>query len=153
MPQGALGAKIESFGGHSYEFHMLDPITASDMLTDIQKILAPAIGAIWGGEQDESGTVSMDSGQLSKALSELMDRIDNKQKNEMMMKLAEKTYVDGTNLKSIFNVHFHGKIGQMYKWFFHALEAQFSDFFEELGIAFNPSESLAKVVGLKSQMG
>ena len=141
--------------GDSYKILYLDPLTASDMLTDLSKAIAPALGAVGGkvlakkdsknaldellggaeGEEDAQALAEA----YERAIMGLVDRLDKATFRAMVNELAQVTSVkkgDGwPELKPVMAIHFRGRIKSFYKWFFAALKIQFADFFSGLSPA------------------
>lgn len=131
-------AKTEEFDGKKFTVHMLPPRAARDILVDMTKVLAPALGAM---ADSKSGNIasflkdelkSGDSG-FSAIASALADRLDKKMLDDHMKALASVTQVDGVPLDKIFDAIFLGGIGTMFKWYGFALRTNFSDFIAALG--------------------
>lgn len=159
-----LDGQTSTIDGHTYKVLYLDPLTASDLLQDIIKILAPAIGAVGGkmlsaedtkkalgslldGKQPDQG--SDFEASLDKAIVGLIDRVSKDKFREMVEQLAKVTSVRQgeawPELSSILTVHFRGRLKSLYKWFGFALKVQFADFFSSIGPA------IARVARLADQ--
>lgn len=142
--------KTVEIDGETFRFRMLDPLTASDMLVDLSKVLGPVIAEVGGGllgdnageglkgllnAASEEGNVELGSG-VTRGLRELFERLEKDKLRKMISTLAADCEVkQGENwpeLESIFPVYFRGRIGLMYKWLYKALEVQFADFFTSM---------------------
>jgi hypothetical protein len=114
--------KTEEIDGHKFEIYMLPPKAALSTLTELGKMLGPALGALSDGKDDAIGDV----------IKIFFDNVDNPKLISIMDRMADKTIVDGKPLKgSNFDSLFMGKIGLMFKWFIFALRSQYADFLEE----------------------
>ncbi len=149
-------AKSRTIDGHTYKVMMLDPLVASDVLIDIGKVLAPALGAIGGfalgdkdavaklldgedGAEGEKESESRLSPAFERAVIGLVDRLDKAKLREIVDLLAKVSFLVGSEgeaqLRTVFPVHFRGRLKTMYRWLAFALEVQFADFFETIGPA------------------
>jgi hypothetical protein len=137
--------------GETYRFRMLDPLTASDMLVDLSKVLGPVIAEVGGGllgdnadglaglmEGIKGGDVELGGG-VTRGIRELFDRLEKDKLREMIKTLSGTCEVKNGDkwpeLESIFPRHFQGRIGHMYQWLYAALGVQFADFFASMGSA------------------
>lgn len=141
--------------GIDYRIRFLDPLTASDIATDLCKLLAPVFGALGGNVLSEGnskealkslldGKKDNDDSQgtsesIEKAIVGLLDRLSKEQVRYLIDAMANVTEVkqgdSWPELSSIFTIHFRGRVGSMYKWLAAAVRIQFKDFFSGMGSA------------------
>lgn len=122
-------SKLVTVGEDTYRFYMLDPLIATDLIADIMSIVMPAVG---GAQADLDG--------LEKGLTLFFSKFDKFKQREIISTMSKITAViKGPQLEpqldSIFQIHFKGRPGALYKWLGAALKAQFSSFFDEIGPA------------------
>ena len=48
MTQSQHDAQTSTIDGHTYRCHMLDPLTATDMVADLGALFGPSLGALGG---------------------------------------------------------------------------------------------------------
>lgn len=133
----------KTIDGFEYTILMLDPLEASDMLVDLNKMLVPtmavaagAVASTPGGIKemlDGKGAMGASVGKaISQGLVTFVEALDKQTLRSWIDTLSRVTSVriDGKDpqLNNVFNNHFRGRLGAMYKWLAFALEAQFSDF-------------------------
>lgn len=123
--------------GHDYEFSLLGARESLKTLTKLVKLLgepmAIALGAIGGDRDIEKGKKILaaltTSDLLARATRALIERMDEDNVADLVEKLTGKatTMCDGKPI--IFNSHYEGRLGHLFKVFGAALEVQFGDFF------------------------
>lgn len=111
-----------------YEVSMLPPRLARKILVRIFQVLAPSAGEAFSRESEQLTQA------IGPILSTLSDKLSDDDLDWMMSELAKVTTVEVAPgqepyLNTIFDVHFRGKVGQMFKWFAFAMEVQYADFF------------------------
>lgn len=122
----------------TYVVHMLAPLIASDMLTDLLAIIMPAVGAYVGSVEGVTadkisqmlGDEKPGNGDIGGAIALFFSKYNKAQQREFIRILADVTYVGTAKLPVIFDVHFLGRPMAMYKWLLAALKVQFPDFFQ-----------------------
>lgn len=122
-------SKKETIDGQTYEVYMLSPKRARAMLVEMLRIVGPALAtaAQNGGGQD---LTKLD---LRVVAQDLFASLTPELLDQHMSSLAEVTQVDGKTLDKIFEIHFRGRLGTMFKWYFFAVRTNFEDFFGALG--------------------
>lgn len=133
-----LEAKEKVIDGVSYKVHQLGARKALRMLQRIIKIVGPGIATGIQGVDGQGGfqaMAEMDIGKLAlgQAVKELADRLDEAVVDGIVDELAQVTVVVKGDkqpaLSAIFDLHFAGKMKQLFQWLLFALEVQFGDFF------------------------
>lgn len=152
--------------GFVYKVMMLDPLVATDLLTDIGDILAPALGALGGAavkskggdaiknllDGDDEGTNSGMDVAFEKAVLGFFKQYSKAKQREFISLLSKVTVVETEpgkepQLQHIFSQHFRGRIKSLYKWLAFALSVQFQDFFSGEGFDISHAvQKLAEVV-------
>lgn len=128
MPQNE--GQSREIDGVTYTVYMLPPRKVRDMSLDLGKILGPSFGRfIDAAQSGENKDV------FAEGFRDIFDRITKEQLNSMMDEMSAVSEADGVRLKGIFDAHFLGNVGRMFKWFRFALEVNFSDFFSILSDA------------------
>ena len=134
--------------GCTYTVYMLPPRQANKILIRIVKTVGPSLGvlieelpddAVKGGLKGLMDNVDIDGAFIGKVAKELCERLDENEIERMMDTFAKVSEVNGVNLLSVFDGHFHGKIGELYAWFAFALQANFQDFGRAWGTDSSPS--------------
>lgn len=144
--------------GVRYRVRMLDPLKANDILIDLLAILGPSIGAL-GGKAVADGSISglldsEDSPSFERAVSSFVQRLDKATFRRIVDELAKHTEFsedDGEKwprLSDQMQIHFRGRLGQMYRWLWFALKVQFADFFDGIESVTSLAE---RFVGPRSQ--
>jgi hypothetical protein len=146
--------EVKEIDGYTYKVLMLDPLLATDLLTDLCQLLAPALGALGGVLVKERGDVlqkaldGFDADEktnidvaFERAVLGFFGRLDKAKQREWIAMLTKVTMLvlpDGKEpmLSPIFLKHFQGRVFAMYKWLAFALKVQYRDFFSgtDLGI-------------------
>lgn len=146
--------ETKEIDGHTYKVYMMDPLLATDLLTDLCQLLAPALGALGGVLVKEKGDVlqkALDGFEESdktnidvafeRAVLGFFGRLDKTKQREWIDMLAKVSVLitsEGKEpgLSTVLRKHFQGRVFAMYKWLAFALKVQFRDFFSgtDLGI-------------------
>lgn len=121
-----LESKTKQIGDHVYLVRQLPATQAHKLLLRIGKVLGPALGG--GLESVQSFELDAAKG-IGKAISELFERATPDEVDAIVKAFADYSEVDGKPLKTMFDLHFAGKLSDMYRWLAFALEANYSDFF------------------------
>lgn len=131
--------------GVRYRVSQLGARHALRLLTTLAKVLGPGLGkgldsvlqAKGGGKLAELLEADTSKLQLGPAVEALVDRLDEPTVEAVVNQLADATVLvlgdKAPQLSAVFDAHFAGKLGQMFKWLAFALEVQFGDFFGALG--------------------
>lgn len=117
--------------GHEYEVFMLAPKTARRILVEMVKVVGPALGQLVDSTPGGiSKIMEMDTEGIKWAsiIGELSTRLDADMLDAHMSALAEKTHVGGKPLAGVFDLHFMGGIGTMFKWYAFALKVNYGNF-------------------------
>jgi hypothetical protein len=125
MPQ--TQGSSETIDGIEYTVFMLPPRVARTMLVEMAKVLAPVLTSIApGGSVKDLLGANIDLGTIATGLT---DRLSPQMLDDHMNKLASATQVkEGGDLSKIFDIHFRGEIGRMFKWYIFALKVNFGNF-------------------------
>lgn len=122
---------IKTIDEHKYEFYQFGAIQAVKVLTRLLKIIGEPIGMAITGVGKKSKSIldqEIDKDALGKAIRALTERLDDNEVLSLINALMEQVLCDGKRI--IFDTHFKGRIGHMFKVVKEAIEAQYSDFFE-----------------------
>ncbi len=122
----------ETIGDHEYIMYMLPPIKSHNLLMDVARMVAPAIGdavgALLSGKSDEkkADILEQEIGPelISSAISKLARDVNQKTSEKLISTFREMTHVDGKQLDKIFDDHFRGALDEMYKWLFWGMRVQ-----------------------------
>ena len=128
-------SKKKVIDGKTYDVYMLSATTGLTTFLRLVRICGPAIGiAIKGvGLKDlkSIGDIELDSIDFEAIARQIFQSEEEETILDITAKLAEKTFVEGQPLQPMYEVHFQGKIGKLFRWLTFALEVNFSDFFDE----------------------
>lgn len=142
--------------GIEFTSHMLPPFEANEILTALGKIAGPSLAELLGSATDEGSVeaanifeAGVDGAQLAKAFGGLFTRMDAKQTEDIMRRLARVCTVSGDTigagkLNETMDVVFIGKLGTMYRWAGWCLGVQFGNFFESVPAAIGELVEKAK---------
>jgi hypothetical protein len=135
----------KTIGEHRFQVTQLGFGQGRRLLTKLAKVLAPAAGELAKASKNPHGTpVSMKSlmdVDVSKALSELADRLDDELLEEATSVLGSQTLVgpNGSDkmvpLNDVAEELFAGDYGLWISWLRFALEVNYARFFASLGVA------------------
>lgn len=122
----------ETVGEHEYTMYMLPPMRSHNLLMDVAKMVAPAIGdavgALLSGKTDEKKASIMEQEispeLISSAVSKLAKDVNQKTSDKVFSAFREVTHVDGKPLDRIFDEHFRGALDEMYRWLFWGMRVQ-----------------------------
>lgn len=117
---------------------MLPPLVANDVLIDIGKVLAPALGKATGAldaAADGLFDMDVDDPTISQGIAALAEQITKAKMRELINTMANVTHCDGTPLPKTMEVVFRGDLPLMYRWLWFALEVNFKNFTDWLGSA------------------
>lgn len=106
-------------------------------------------------EDDDGHSLSPNSSidvAVEKAVMGFFDRFTKKKQRELIGFMAKQTFVvqeDGKSprMTAVFNDHFRGRLGAMYRWFAFAMGVQFSDFFTGQGGGISRALDKVKAMG------
>lgn len=129
-----MGSQVDiirkEIDGETYVFSYLAPRRALSLLTAITKLIGPAIGAAYGGDEVEEEDVNM--GDAARLLCENLD--DNNVQSMINTLLSQVTHEGKGDVLKSFDAIFTGKIKHLFKVVFASLEVQYADFFDGKGI-------------------
>jgi hypothetical protein len=135
-----LDSRDKQVGSSTYRVTQLGATQSLTTLLDLAKMLGPALGVVVDGAGGHSASFAdlanaqVTGAVFARATEALFSRLDNVKVQEIINKMREKTQVDREgngnfqNLAPIFDVHFAGKMGELFGWFRFALEVNYSDF-------------------------
>jgi hypothetical protein len=139
-------SEAKEINGVKYEVFMLPPKISLSLMEDLGKVLGPAFGALVDRSFSSQTGDALDSEvSFTGAAKLLFQNLEKGMMQDVILKLASVTHADGTPLDKIWEVHFLGKMGSLFKWLGFALRTQYSDFLEEVGIASGLNNVLAAV--------
>lgn len=138
-----LDAKVETIDGATYEVRMLPATRAQKLLVRLGGMLGPAFAKLAGSADGQNEEV--DAEAFGAAVTALFASADEASVDSVLKELAAVTLVDGKALAPIYDVHFAGRIGTLFKWATFALRVQFADFFDALASALNEA-GLARAI-------
>lgn len=154
--------------GYTYKVFMLDPLVATDLVTDLCKMLAPVLGPLGGILVKEKGDVlnkmldgfePEDNTNVDKAIERavlgffnMLDKVKQREMIAIMSKVTVLVCDDGKEpqLTRVFSKHFQGRLKALYKWLLFALKVQFRDFFS--GTDLDIGQFVQKVTALSSSL-
>lgn len=142
-----LDSQTKTIGGHEFRVFMLPPMDANDVLIDIGKTLAPALGKAanaLGAVSDEVLDMDIDNPKISSGLAALAEQISKEKMRELIKTMASVSHCDGTPLPKTMEIVFRGDLPLMYQWLWFALEVNFKNFTDWLGGAISGLTGLAK---------
>lgn len=117
----------------TYEVFMLSATAGLDTFLDLARIAGPAVGIFLKGaglkDLKSVGDLDLDKIDFEKMAIHLFKAEEKETITTIVAKLVEKTFVDGKPLAPIYDMHFQGKIGELFKWLAFAMEVNFGDFF------------------------
>lgn len=133
----------KQIGDHWYRVGMLDPLTAQDLWIDIMKALGPALAAATKDVKDvESISDLLDGGKgieaLGGALGVLTQHLSAAQMRTLCSELSKNSFYSKDQsswprLDQSFNVHFRGRLDEMYGWLWFALGVNYGPLFKGIG--------------------
>jgi hypothetical protein len=139
-------SEIKEIEGVKYEVFMLAPSVSLDLGVEIGKVLGPAFGALIDKASATEAKDVLDTDvNFADAAKLLFQNLEKGMLQNVILKLASVTHADGTPLDKIWEIHFRGKLGSLFKWMGFALKVQYSDFLEGAGIGSGLSNMLAAV--------
>lgn len=128
-------SKKKVIDGKTYDVYMLSATTGLTTFLRLVRIGGPAIGiAIKGvGLKDlkSIGDIDLDKIDFEAIVRQVFQSEEEETILDITAKLAEKTFVEGQPLQPMYEMHFQGKMGKLFRWLTFALEVNFSDFFDE----------------------
>lgn len=131
---------------------MLDPLVAQDLWLDLVKALTPAIEKAaakasfdTGGDSGLQNIIAqlLDGPEGMRAVAsgfaELAQRLTPVQMRNMCETFARVTFYSSNGsqwppLAESFNVHFRGRLDEMYRWLWFALKVNFGPLFKRTGL-------------------
>lgn len=118
-------------GEHTYTVQQLPARPALKLFNKLARVATPALGKLLGG-QGTAKLSELDATSLGAALEALFDRLSPEQQDQMTEELLQGALVDGAPLWPQFNVHFQGRIVEVFQLLRFALKVNFGDFFKGL---------------------
>lgn len=131
----------EVIDGKTYTMYMLPPMVSNDLLIDVAKMIGPALGPVvdylvTGKKSDELSAVmdkELDSGFFTKVATSLSRELDKEVFTRVIQTFKQFTHVDGQPLDRIFDAHFRGELGAMYRWLAWGMRVQWGKCWSALG--------------------
>lgn len=143
----AFRTQDKRIGETLYRVTELPATRSLDMLIGLFKMIGPALGVVMDGVDTAKRTSLADmldaklSGDaFARAAAELAARVNTPQVQDMIAKLRACTQYDpggqGETFRNMtaetFDMHFAGRMHELFGWLAFALEVQFGDFFGSL---------------------
>jgi hypothetical protein len=135
-----------SIGGKTYKMFMLSPMQSMDLLVDVSKMIGPSIGPVidklFSGRSLKSvdDVLNIDLGTadlFTKACERLFGGLDKNILHAVVDAFREVTEVDGQKLDTMWELHFRGKIGELFQWVMWGMKVQWGKSFSALGSEIN----------------
>jgi hypothetical protein len=123
----------KTLGEHKYTMYMLPPRTSNALLVKVVKMVGPSIGPLFDmffnklkSSKDMSEIMDEEIGVefFQNASSTFFEHLDNDIINEVLDQFAKVGEADGHPMPGIFDLHFMGDLGRMYKWMFWGMQVQ-----------------------------
>ena len=115
--------------GHSITITMLQPDKALKILTRLVKVVGEPLAVF----AEAGGLEAAVTGDLiKKAVQSLGEKLDEDDVVKTVMELMDCVIIGGKQGKAVFNVHFAGNLGHLFKVLAAVLEVQFGDFLGEI---------------------
>ena len=144
-----MGSQVDvirkKIDGETYVFTYLSPRRSLTLLTEITKLIGPAIGSMCDNGEIEEDKVSM--GEAARLLCNNMN--DNNIQSMINTLLSQVTHEGVGDVLKSFDVIFTGKIKHLFKVILASLEVQYADFFDGKGVV-EGLRDLAKDSNLKA---
>lgn len=136
----------KQINGVTYEVKMLPATRGQKLLVRLGQMIGPAMAELTRDGLD----AELEGSAFMAAVTALFAHADEHRVDSALKELAEVTLADGRPLKSIYDVHFAGRMGALARWAAFALQAQYSDFFDDLASALDGAGLSERVAGLRS---
>ena len=117
-------------GEHTYTVQQLPARPALKLFNKLARVATPALGKLMSGGATKIS--ELDTANLGAALEALFERLTPEQQDQMTEELLQAALVDGAPLWPQFNVHFQGRIAEVFQLLRFALKVNFGDFFKGL---------------------
>ena len=117
-------------GEHTYTVQQLPARPALKLFNKLARVATPALGKLMAGGATKIS--ELDTASLGAALEALFERLTPEQQDQMTEELLQTALVDGAPLWPQFNVHFQGRIAEVFQLLRFALKVNFGDFFKGL---------------------
>ena len=121
--------------GTSYEISQFGSSQSLKILIRIAKTIGEPLGKLFANVDPDGGSV-MDQKVSDKIIGQviggLTEKLDEDQTVDTIKELCSCVLVNGQKLGPMFETHFRGKIGHLFKLLKKVLEVQYDDFLGEL---------------------
>lgn len=122
------GTKEVSLNDTNYTFTQMPPTRALKVLNRIIKMVGPGVAQIWAGKGLDAGT--------DEAIPKVVQGLCNNMDEDKVIALIKDEIMDtvligGAKGSKVFDNHFTGKLGEMFKVMGIALEHNYKDFLSE----------------------
>lgn len=118
-----IQSKTKRIGEFEYKSVMFPAGAGLEILVELKSVLGDSVGSLMGGE-------------IETAIAKIGGNYSNAEVRELVARLLQWTYVEGytepVSTKAIFDTHFAGSYGRLFKVVAFAIEVNYSDFFDEL---------------------
>lgn len=129
-------AETTHIGESYYEMYMLPPMKSHDLLMDVVKMVGPSMGPVVdtffskmkGDSLEEIMNTNLDGDFFTKAFAVLFENLNKSVLNKVIDSFKTVTQVGAEGktspLEKIFDVHFMGKLENMYAWIAWGMRVQ-----------------------------
>jgi hypothetical protein len=119
----------KQIGDKTYTMYMLSPMVSHDLLVDVVKMVGPALGPVFdvlftGTKKELNLDQELDIAFFTKASSALFSGLDKSVFHAVIDAFKLVTHVDDKPLDKIFDIHFAGKLEDMYQWIAFGMSVQ-----------------------------
>ena len=140
-----------TIGEKQYTMSMLPPMKSHRLLTKVAKMVGPSLGPVFdklfnevkagkGDVLDQDVPVAF----FTNAAGSLFDSLDEKVLDEVMAEFQAVTVVEGLGLlEGKFDVHFLGRLDEMYQWVAWGMSVQWGKVFGGLAAAAKAKVAMA----------
>jgi hypothetical protein len=135
--------------GHRYEMTMLGATAGYQLFHRLFKMLGPSFGALMDAASQSGGNiqdVDLSSEVVVAGINALTENVKQDDLDHVIAQLKDQTQV-GVNgseqtvpLKGVFEMHYAGNIGSMFKWLYWGLTVQFGSFTDAFASVPTPSK-------------
>lgn len=126
----SIQVETRDIDGHTYEMFQMSATKSIKVLTRIMKLIGEPIGLLSGGVETKKSVLDLElnSDILGRALKAIAEKLDEDMILTTIKEILEPVQCDGKRI--LFETHFQGRIGHMFKVVKAALEVNYKDFFD-----------------------
>jgi hypothetical protein len=126
----------ETIEGKAYEMYMLPPMVSHDLFVDVVKMVGPSLGPVidklfskaQGKKVKDLMDMEIGADFFAKAADSLFQNLKKETIENLIEKFKEVTHVSVSGkmvpLTQVFDIHFQGDLGPMYKWLGWGMKVQ-----------------------------